>query len=244
MGEVYKAKDTRLDRSVAIKVLSSHLSGSSELRERFEREARAVSSLNHPNICTLHDIGREGKTDFLVMEHVEGESLADRLKKGALPFDEALTYSTEIADALEKAHRAGVVHRDLKPGNIMITKTGAKLLDFGLAKLAGSTTPTPELSTLSALPTEQRSLTAAGTILGDIPIHGSRAARGRRNRRANRHLCARCRHLRDGDRQEGVRGQEPSELDLGHHVGKPGTGLQCDTAFAGGAGTCHPAMFG
>ena len=166
MGEVYKAKDTRLDRSVAIKVLSSHLSGSSELRERFEREARAVSSLNHPNICTLHDIGREGKTDFLVMEHIEGESLADRLKKGALPFDEALTYSTEIADALEKAHRAGVVHRDLKPGNIMITKTGAKLLDFGLAKLAGSTTPTPELSTLSALPTEQRSLTAAGTILG------------------------------------------------------------------------------
>ena len=166
MGEVYKAKDTRLDRSVAIKVLSSHLSGSSELRERFEREARAVSSLNHPNICTLHDIGREGKTDFLVMEHIEGESLADRLKKGPLPFDDALTYATQIADALEKAHRAGVVHRDLKPGNVMITKTGAKLLDFGLAKLAGSATPTPEVSTLSALPTEHRSLTAAGTILG------------------------------------------------------------------------------
>ena len=166
MGEVYKAKDTRLDRTVAIKVLPSHLSGSPELRERFEREARAVSSLNHPHICTLHDIGREGKTDFLVMEHIEGESLADRLKKGALPFEEALTYASQIADALDKAHRTGVVHRDLKPGNIMITKTGAKLLDFGLAKFAGSTAPTPELSTLSALPTEQRSLTAAGTILG------------------------------------------------------------------------------
>ena len=166
MGEVYLAKDTRLDRTVAIKVLPSHLSGDPELRQRFEREARAVSSLNHPHICTLHDIGREGNVDFLVMEHLEGETLAERLKKGPLPFHEALPCAVQIADALDKAHRQGVVHRDLKPGNIMLTKTGAKLLDFGLAKLAGTTAATPNISTLSALPTEQRSLTAAGAILG------------------------------------------------------------------------------
>jgi Tol biopolymer transport system component len=165
MGEVYKAQDTRLDRSVAIKVLPSHLSGNAELRERFEREARAVSSLNHPNICTLHDVGQEGDVDFLVMEHIEGETLAERLKKGALPLEQALGYAVEIADALDKAHREGVVHRDLKPGNVMLTKSGAKLLDFGLAKLAGSGT-TPDVSALSALPTEQKSLTAHGAILG------------------------------------------------------------------------------
>ena len=166
MGEVYKARDTRLDRTVAIKVLPSHLSGDPDLRQRFEREARAVSSLNHPNICTLHDIGREGNVDFLVMEHLEGETLAERLKKGPVPFEEALRYAVQIADALDKAHREGVVHRDLKPANVMLTKSGAKLLDFGLAKLAGSTASKPDISTLSALPTEQRSLTAAGAILG------------------------------------------------------------------------------
>lgn len=166
MGEVYQAKDTRLDRTVAIKVLPSHLSGDPDLRQRFEREARAVSSLNHPNICTLHDIGREGNVDFLVMEHLEGETLAERLKKGPLLFEDALRFAVQIADALDKAHRQGVVHRDLKPGNIMLTKSGAKLLDFGLAKLAGSAQSTPDLSTLSAMPTEQRSLTAAGAILG------------------------------------------------------------------------------
>ena len=162
MGEVCKAKDTRLDRTVAIKVLPSHLSDNARLKERFEREARAVSSLNHPHICTLHDIGSENGVDFMVMEHIEGETLADRLKKGALPLDQALRYATEIADALDKAHRQGVVHRDLKPGNIMLTKSGAKLLDFGLAKLTGSQTDAVE----SALPTQQRSLTAEGSILG------------------------------------------------------------------------------
>ena len=166
MGEVYKAKDTRLDRSVAIKVLPSHLSSNPELRERFEREARAVSSLNHPNICTLHDVGREDGIDFLVMEHIEGETLAERLEKGPLPLAEALQYAIDIAGALEKAHGAGVVHRDLKPGNIMVTKSGPKLLDFGLAKLAGTTTSAPDLSALSSMPTEQKSLTAAGTVLG------------------------------------------------------------------------------
>ncbi len=162
MGEVYRAQDTRLERTVAIKVLPSHVASNPDARARFEREARAVSSLNHPHICTLHDIGHQDGIDFLVMEHIEGETLADRIGKGALPLDQALQYGIEIADALDKAHRQGVVHRDLKPGNIMLTKSGAKLLDFGLAKLqvAGSG---PDLS---ALPTEQKSLTQPGAILG------------------------------------------------------------------------------
>ena len=163
MGEVYKAKDTRLDRTVAIKVLPSHVASHPEVRQRFEREDRAVSSLNHPNICTLHDIGSEDGIDFMVMEHIEGDTLADRLKKGALPLDQALQYGIEIADALDKAHRQGVVHRDLKPGNIMLTKSGAKLLDFGLAKMSVAKT---DAAGLSALPTEAQPLTKEGSILG------------------------------------------------------------------------------
>jgi serine/threonine protein kinase len=135
MGEVYKARDTRLDRIVAIKVLPEHLADKPELRERFEREARTIASLNHPHICTLHDIGQQDGTDFLVMEYLEGETLATRLVKGPLPLEQVLRYAIEISDALDKAHRKGVTHRDLKPGNIMLTKNGTKLLDFGLAKL-------------------------------------------------------------------------------------------------------------
>ena len=134
MGEVYRARDTRLERTVAIKVLNAQLVASSELRARFEREAKIISQLQHPNICVLHDVGNEGPIDYLVMEFLQGESLAERLRKGPLPPDQVLTIAIEIADALEKAHRAGVVHRDLKPGNVMLTKSGAKLLDFGLAK--------------------------------------------------------------------------------------------------------------
>jgi len=134
MGEVYRARDTRLDRSVAIKILPAHLSADPARKLRFEREAKTVSALNHPNICSLFDVGSQNGTDFLVMECIEGESLADRLPKGPLPTEQVLKIGTEIADALDKAHRSGVVHRDLKPGNIMLTKTGAKLLDFGLAK--------------------------------------------------------------------------------------------------------------
>ena len=163
MGEVYKAKDTRLDRTVAIKVLPSHLSDNARLKERFEREARAVSSLNHPHICTLYDIGSENGIDFMVMEHIEGDTLADRLKKGALPLDQALQRGIEIADALDKAHRQGVVHRDLKPGNIMLTKSGAKLLDFGLAKMTAAET---NADGVSALLTEAKPLTQEGSILG------------------------------------------------------------------------------
>ena len=136
MGEVYRAKDTRLDRVVAIKVLASHLSSSPELKQRMEREARAISSLNHPHICHLYDIGSQDSTDYLVMEFLEGETLAERLRKGALPLNETLKIGAAVSEALAAAHRQGIVHRDLKPGNIMLTKSGAKLMDFGLAKSA------------------------------------------------------------------------------------------------------------
>jgi len=142
MGEVYRAHDTRLGRDVAIKVLPPHLAAAPEVRARFKREARTISQLNHPHICTLFDIGREGATDYLVMELLEGDTLAHRLEKGPLPVAEVLTLGTQIADALDRAHRAGVVHRDLKPGNVMLTKAGAKLMDFGLARATGLAGPT------------------------------------------------------------------------------------------------------
>jgi serine/threonine protein kinase len=135
MGEVYKARDTRLERTVAIKVLPQHLSSSAEVRQRFEREARAIAQLSHPHICALYDVGREGDVEYLVMELLEGETLAARLAKGAPPLEQTLRFGVEIADALNKAHRQGIVHRDLKPGNVMLTKSGVKLLDFGLAKI-------------------------------------------------------------------------------------------------------------
>ena len=126
MGEVYRARDTRLDRTVAIKVLPEHVASDPDLKQRLEREAKTISSLNHPHICTLHDIGSQDGIDFLVMEYLEGDTLAQRLEKGALPLDQALKIAVEIADALDKAHRQGITHRDLKPGNIMLTKAGAK----------------------------------------------------------------------------------------------------------------------
>jgi eukaryotic-like serine/threonine-protein kinase len=173
MGEVYRARDTRLGRDVAIKVLPEHLSSSPELKERFEREARAISSLNHPRICTLHDIGHQDGVDFLVMEYIEGASLAERLKKGPLPLKEALKVGMDVCEALEAAHRAGIVHRDLKPGNIMLTKSGAKLMDFGLAKSAeaGLDAAAPPLlsgaRTLSG-PSPLSPLTTAGAVVGTI----------------------------------------------------------------------------
>ncbi len=165
MGEVYKARDTRLDRIVAIKVLPAQLAGRTELRERFDREAKTIASLNHPHICTLFDTGHQDGIDFLVMEYIEGETLAQRLKKGPLPLDQVLRYAIEIADALDKAHRKGITHRDLKPGNIMLTKSGSKLLDFGLAKLKQDASPAiPE----SQLPTMKSAITGEGTILGTL----------------------------------------------------------------------------
>ncbi len=165
MGEVYRAKDPRLDRIVAIKVLPQHLAGTPEARQRFEREARSVSALNHPNICTLFDVGSQDGTEYLVMEYLEGETLAARLEKGALPLDQALKIGIEISDALEKAHRQGIIHRDLKPGNIMLTKSGAKLLDFGLAKAVDSK-PVSGLTVAESGPIVREPVTDVGVVLG------------------------------------------------------------------------------
>ncbi|WP_051979179.1 protein kinase domain-containing protein [Edaphobacter aggregans] len=178
MGEVYRARDTRLGRDVAIKILSNHLSSDPDLKRRFEREARAVSSLTHPNICCLYDIGSQDGIDFIVMEYLEGETLADRLTTGLLPLQQALKIGVEIADALDKAHQEGIIHRDLKPGNIMLTKSGAKLMDFGLAKpvtatiitvsRASSQTPCPPTMSVTALPAPSVPVTERGTILGTL----------------------------------------------------------------------------
>src|SRR5215813_10446398 len=162
MGEVYRARDTRLERTVAIKVLPAHLSATDEGRQRFEREAKTISQLTHPHICALFDVGREGDTEYLVMEFLEGETLSQRLTGGPLPMEQTLRYGIQIAEALERAHRQGIVHRDLKPANVMITRSGVKLLDFGLAK-AIETPAAP--GSLSALPTKHE-LTQEGTILG------------------------------------------------------------------------------
>ncbi|HVE66482.1 MAG TPA: serine/threonine-protein kinase, partial [Thermoanaerobaculia bacterium] len=161
MGEVYRARDTRLERTVAVKVLSAHLSSSPEVRERFDREAKTISQLSHPNICALYDVGHQDGIDYLVMEYLEGETLAERLLKGPLATEQVLRHGVEIAGGLDRAHRQGIVHRDLKPGNVMLTRAGVKLLDFGLAK-AFQAQP---LSGVTGLPTAAH-LTQEGSILG------------------------------------------------------------------------------
>lgn len=175
MGEVYRARDTRLERTVAIKVLPDHLSCNANSRQRFEREARAISSLNHPHICALYDVGSQDGIDFLVMEYLEGQTLADRLQKGALPIEQLLKIGTEIADALDMAHRQGIVHRDLKPGNIILTTSGPKLMDFGLAKPAQAEL----VSNASAGPTLSKSLTVEGTIVGTFQYMAPEQLEGR-----------------------------------------------------------------
>jgi len=176
MGEVYQARDTRLGRTVAIKVLPSHLASRPESRERFEREARIIGGLNHPHICTLYDVGHEDGTDYLVMEHIEGPTLAARLSKGPLPLEQVLEYAIEISDALDKAHRKGITHRDLKPGNILLTKSGAKLLDFGVAKLReeAGRKESPEDERPTAGP-----LTSEGMILGTLHYMAPEQVEGR-----------------------------------------------------------------
>ncbi|HUP61355.1 MAG TPA: protein kinase [Thermoanaerobaculia bacterium] len=166
MGEVYKARDTRLERTVALKMLPANLAADADLRKRFEREARAISALSHPNICTLYDVGSEDGREFLVMEYLEGETLAERVVHGPLEIEDVIRYGTDIADALEKAHRVGIIHRDLKPGNIVLTHTGAKLLDFGLAKWM----PETEGESFLGRPHDKTMpLTTRGTLLGTIP---------------------------------------------------------------------------
>src|SRR6202140_3217430 len=163
MGEVFRARDTRLERTVAIKILPPQLSNDPVRRQRFEREAKTISSPNHPHICVLYDVGHQDGMDYLVMECLEGETLARRLEKGPLSLEQVLKFGAQIADALDKAHRSGVVHRDLKPGNIMLTPTGAKLLDFGLAKPAA---PLTSVATLTAAVTQSSPITEQGAIVG------------------------------------------------------------------------------
>jgi len=166
MGEVYRARDTRLDRTVAIKILPAEAASDADAQARFEREARAVAALDHPHICGIYDVGAVDGNHFLVMPHLDGESLAVRLEQGPLPLDQAMKIAVEIADALDRAHRQGITHRDVKPANIMLTKTGSKLLDFGLAKLRGPVAPILPSGTGSL--TIQTGGTAQGTILGTV----------------------------------------------------------------------------
>jgi serine/threonine protein kinase len=167
MGEVYKARDTRLDRTVAIKVLPTEISADLDRGARFEREAKTIAGPSHPHICSLYDVGEHDGLMFLVMEHLDGETLAQRLQKGALPIEQALTVGTEIAEALATAHRQGVIHRDLKPANVMLTKTGAKLLDFGLATLPAATRAN-RLPREKSASTKTIPLTGEGTIIGTL----------------------------------------------------------------------------
>jgi len=168
MGEVYQALDTRLDRTVAVKILPEHLSQNPEARQRLEREARAISSLNHANICVLYDVGRQGETEYLVMEYLEGETLADRLAKGPLPVPQLLKCGAEVCEGLDRAHKSGVVHRDLKPGNIMLTKSGTKLMDFGLAKSVPAVAAVSSLGQTVEItsPLGSHPLTERGLVVG------------------------------------------------------------------------------
>ena len=175
MGEVYRASDTRLDRIVAIKILPEHLSGPED-RQRFDREARTISSLSHPNVCHLYDVGQQDGTMFLVMEYLEGETLADRLRKGPLPLDQVLKVGMEICAGLEAAHKKGVIHRDLKPGNIMLTKAGAKLMDFGLAKPVQAI---PASALTKTLTSPNHPVTVEGMVLGTFQYMSPEQVEGR-----------------------------------------------------------------
>ncbi len=202
MGDVYRAVDTRLDRAVAIKILPGHLSLEPELRQRFEREARVISNLSHPHICTLYDVGHEDGVDFLVMEFLEGETLASRLERGRLPSADVLRYGTEIAQALDAAHRSGIIHRDLKPGNVMLTESGVKLLDFGLAKIAESPeSPVVGVTALASGAVSEEPLTEKGTILGTF-----------------RYMAP---EQLEGKDAEGLHGREPGIVDRRDHAERP-----------------------
>jgi eukaryotic-like serine/threonine-protein kinase len=199
MGEVYKARDTRLDRTVAIKILPSIIASDPAYRARFEREAKAVAALSHPHICPLFDVGHQNGTDFLVMEFLEGETLAARLRRGRLSIDQAIRCAIEMADALDKAHRQGIVHRDLKPGNVMLTTAGVKLLDFGLAKFQKPLAmATGDETTCTGVADRGRHHP------WHVALHGAGAARRQKRRRTVRHLGLRLHAPRDAHRRATV----------------------------------------
>ena len=201
MGEVYKARDTRLDRTVAIKVLSAHLADRADLRERFDREARTIAGLNHPHICTLFDIGHQDGIDYLVMEYLEGETLADRLKKGPLPMEQVLQYAIEISDALDKAHRNGITHRDLKPRQHHAHEIGHEVAGLRPGQIAAGRQT--RYSILGACD-DTRRRDRGGNDSGDAAIHGARASGGQAGRRPHGHLRFRRGGLRNGHRQESL----------------------------------------
>ena len=218
MGEVYKAKDTRLERTVAVKVLPQHLSSSAEVRQRFEREAKTISQLSHSHICALYDVGREGDTEYLVMEYLEGETLSDRLAKGPLPLEQVLRYGVEIADALDKAHRQGIVHRDLKPGNVMLTRSGVKLLDFGLAKAMAA----PKAQSEPDGAADRRpNLTQEGTILGTFQYMAPEQLEGKEADARSDIFAFGAVLYEMATGQEGVLGREPGGADHGDHAREP-----------------------
>ena len=207
MGEVYRARDTRLDRDVAVKVLRLHVASDPALKQRLEREAKALATLSHPHICPVFDVGHQDGIDYLVMEYLDGETLERRLTKGPLPLDQALRYAIEVADALDKAHRRGIVHRDLKPSNIMLTKRGAQLLDFGLAKLRA---PSPLAAIAAGV--AQSPLTGQGTIIGTLQYMAPEQLNGE-EADARSDIFAFGAVIYDGHRQEGVRGEDAGQ----HH---------------------------
>ncbi len=213
MGEVYRARDTRLDRTVAIKILPEHLASDPGRRARFEREARTISGLSHPNICALFDIGDQDGIHYVVLEYLEGRTLADRLAKGPLPISEVLKVGADIASALETAHRHGIVHRDLKPANVMLTKTGAKLLDFGLAK------PSAALASDAAVdaPTLSKSLTEEGVILGTFRYMAPEQLEGKDTDGPHRHFRLGRSALRNGHRSQRLQWRVSSKHYRRHH---------------------------
>ena len=274
MGEVYRARDTRLDRTVAIKVLTASVADSPQRRERFEREARAISSLNHPHICALYDVGDAPNPEpaplrsvadspssgearpsaagaaaasgdetvrFLVLEYLEGQTLAERLTGGPLAPAAALRHAIEICSALDKAHRSGIVHRDLKPANVMLTKAGVKLLDFGLAK---SVVPAVAAATMSMLTDIACESDRAGDDPRHAAVHGTRTSRRARGRRADRHLRVRHTAVRDANRSHRVRRQHTREPAWCDSQRRATFGVACATGHTRRARPHHQHVSG
>ncbi len=223
-----------------MKILPASICADPVAKQRFEREAKTISGLNHPNICTLHDVGSQDGVDYLVMECVEGETLAKRLEKGPLPLEQALKYGAQIAEALDKAHRNGIVHRDLKPGNVMLTATGAKLLDFGLAKEAS---PLATAATLTAvIPTSP--VTQQGTIVGTFQYMSPEQIEGKEAGRAERYFFAWCGVVRDADGEEGVRGEDAVKRGVGDLGERARADQFRETTDAASAGSCDSPLPG